>query len=282
MGIILVHSDSLGGRSYFLGKRRDSFCYVDFMRGYIDRRYIHDYIRGMTRSEQERILSETFDVLWVDLWVHHNGKPFIRDRKYAGRKFRENMRQFRSAIARCHEQRMWADDAGWIMPKGRKRPREQDLHCGIREFYEESMYPTHPSELRMVEGARFSKTHTAFTLAKYETVYYVLQTETMELPCFAIAPNTFHGSCVSDEIELCAWMTRDEACAAVGKTSVYAQMLRELDATLSENAPVELVEIPEKIIFDLKLSSCRKMGLETFRLRVPHIPLSSGGWILEN
>jgi len=287
VGIILLHRNAAGGRSYLLGKRRDSFCYVDFMRGYIDRRYIRNYIAGMTLTEQNRLLHLTFVSLWEDLWVHHHGKPFIRDRKYAGRRFSENMSMFRHMI---RASRNHAKSTGWVMPKGRRRAREKDLHCGIREFYEESAYPTPPSKLRVLahqqaeaasQPVRLSRAHTAFTGIRYETVYYGLETDTPQTPAFTIPASSLREACVSDELELCKWMELEDACEALGRDSVYASMLREMDGLLAGDNP----PVPEEIVYEYTPRACHDSAASSSssynRVVIPCISMSDNGWVVE-
>jgi len=55
---------------YLLIQRRDSLGYIDIMRGKYrldDVDYISQQIRGMTRDEQERLISVPFDMLWEQL-----------------------------------------------------------------------------------------------------------------------------------------------------------------------------------------------------------------------
>ena len=64
---------------YLLVRRRDSLCYVEFLRGKykmdkID--YIHLLINGMTVEERGRLLMKPFEKLWSDLWNGQNTRQF--------------------------------------------------------------------------------------------------------------------------------------------------------------------------------------------------------------
>ena len=56
---------------YLLIRRKDSLGYVDFMRGkypLYNKKYLLNIISEMTVSEQKKLLTNTFEELWEDLW----------------------------------------------------------------------------------------------------------------------------------------------------------------------------------------------------------------------
>lgn len=58
-------------RTYLVVQRRDSYAYVEFLRGKYDvrnRQYIVDLFGSMTASERSAILSHSFQKLWDNLW----------------------------------------------------------------------------------------------------------------------------------------------------------------------------------------------------------------------
>lgn len=75
-GVIIfrIHPTS-GQREYLMIRRKDTLGYVDFVRGKyqvrendINRQYILNMFKQMTRKEKERIRTLPFDVLWTELW----------------------------------------------------------------------------------------------------------------------------------------------------------------------------------------------------------------------
>ena len=54
--------------------RKDSLCYIDFLRGKYSSIYNLDYLKllfsRMSSTEIERICNNDFDTLWNDLWIH--------------------------------------------------------------------------------------------------------------------------------------------------------------------------------------------------------------------
>ncbi len=64
-----------GHREYLMIRRKDTLGYVDFLRGKyqvrendVNRQYILNMFKQMTRNEKERIRTLPFDVLWNELW----------------------------------------------------------------------------------------------------------------------------------------------------------------------------------------------------------------------
>lgn len=64
-----------GQREYLMIRRKDTLGYVDFLRGKyqvrendVNRQYILNMFKQMTKNEKERIRTLPFDVLWNELW----------------------------------------------------------------------------------------------------------------------------------------------------------------------------------------------------------------------
>jgi len=75
-GVIIfrIHPTN-GQREYLMIRRKDTLGYVDFVRGKyqvrendVNRQYILNMFKQMTRKEKERIRTLPFDVLWTELW----------------------------------------------------------------------------------------------------------------------------------------------------------------------------------------------------------------------
>ena len=78
---IIVFKKTSEGLKYLMIRRRNSFGYIDFIRGKYDLddfEYIYNTILMMTVKEQNDLLTHTFEELWSDLWacpiqsIHHN------------------------------------------------------------------------------------------------------------------------------------------------------------------------------------------------------------------
>jgi 8-oxo-dGTP pyrophosphatase MutT (NUDIX family) len=82
-GVIIFRINPEHGlREYLMIRRKDTLGYVDFLRGKyqvrengVNRRYLLNMFKQMTRREKERIRTLPFDVLWNELWNPPTSTP---------------------------------------------------------------------------------------------------------------------------------------------------------------------------------------------------------------
>lgn len=135
-GLDLVKSNI----QYLLIQRRDSLGYIDIMRGKYkidDIDYISKQIHGMTRDEQERLLSVPFDTLWEQLW----GPPSEGSNPYKNEKetSRVKLMTLRNTLPDIIKSvNMSWPTPEWGFPKGRRDPYESEYMCALREMKEET------------------------------------------------------------------------------------------------------------------------------------------------
>lgn len=95
---------------------------------------------GMTVDEKHDILSLNFVQIWYRIWLntmHKNHTYFLSKNKFESTFVIDNGARLRRLIAKAgHSPKVWE------IPKGRKKNKlESDIHCAIREFYEETGVP---------------------------------------------------------------------------------------------------------------------------------------------
>ena len=145
-GIILFRP-SLKGIQFLMIRRKDSFGYIDFIRG----KYspynifqIQNIINEMAMHEKERILNETFDNLWKKMWcettnIQYKNEEFASAKKFdlirKGITINENIITLDEIIDKSSTD--W-NETEWEFPKGRRNNKEKDLDCALREFEEET------------------------------------------------------------------------------------------------------------------------------------------------
>jgi 8-oxo-dGTP pyrophosphatase MutT (NUDIX family) len=148
LGIILFRMNN-GVREYLLIMRKDTLGYVELIRGNYpinDLSYLQNIIEEMTISEKERILNETFETLWNNLWVENEEKKIkYRNEFYKSminfKKINEGFMvsgdkiKLNELIKTSYSQ--W-EEPEWGFPKGRRNLRENDINCALREFEEET------------------------------------------------------------------------------------------------------------------------------------------------
>lgn len=145
-GIILFRP-SLNGLQFLMLRRKDSFGYIDFIRGKyspynID--HIQSIINEMSIYEKEKILNETFDNLWKNMWGNVSNLQYRSEEFTSSKKFEiiksgiilDNIKITLKDIVEKSNTK-WTETE-WEFPKGRRNYQEKDIDCAIREFEEET------------------------------------------------------------------------------------------------------------------------------------------------
>jgi 8-oxo-dGTP pyrophosphatase MutT (NUDIX family) len=149
-GIILFRSSDKGPQ-YLMIRRKDSFGYIDFIRG----KYVCNNIQQLQKSidemsiqEKTKIISEPFDKLWNDLWGDNNNcsMQYRNEEVSSSKKFDvlnagvyvNNDKVTLDGLVKSSETK-WTETE-WEFPKGRRNFQEKDLECALREFEEETGY----------------------------------------------------------------------------------------------------------------------------------------------
>lgn len=139
-GIETVPSSNI---EYLLIQRRDSLGFIDIVRGKYkpgDYDYIKQQVRGMTASEQERILTTPFDTLWEELWgPPQEGSNHYRSEKELSRGKMEALRGGTPSLNTIIQDaaQKW-ETPEWGFPKGRRDFGESEYSCALRELKEET------------------------------------------------------------------------------------------------------------------------------------------------
>jgi 8-oxo-dGTP pyrophosphatase MutT (NUDIX family) len=128
-------------------RRKDSFGYIDFIRG----KYspynifqIQNIVDEMSLSEKERILTEPFDKLWIEMWGETSNIQYKNEESVSSKK----MDIIRNGVIIddttttlkniVEESTTHWSEPEWEFPKGRRNNKEKDLDCALREFEEET------------------------------------------------------------------------------------------------------------------------------------------------
>ena len=134
---------------YLLIRRKDSLGYVDFMRGkypLYNKKYLLNIISEMTISEQNKLMTCTFDDLWEDLWGEFVGIQYRSEEKISREKFNSlnvginNGKETYTLKSLLEEKPSLYLEPEWGFPKGRRNYHEKDFSCALREFEEETGY----------------------------------------------------------------------------------------------------------------------------------------------
>jgi 8-oxo-dGTP pyrophosphatase MutT (NUDIX family) len=179
-GVIAFRATN-SGIQYLMLRRKDSFGYIDFIRGKYSPyniSQIQDIVSEMSTEEKQRLLVEPFDVLWKNMWGD------ITTTQY---KVEENVSMKKMEIIREGvtvngeftnlEQIIQNSNTNWIeteweFPKGRRNYKEKDLDCALREFVEETGISA--SRLTIVENVLpFEETFIGTNHKSYKHKYFL-------------------------------------------------------------------------------------------------------------
>lgn len=119
--------------------RKHSIGYTDFLRGKWregDYAYISTLWNEMTHEERVGVRTRPHSLLWTEFW---NGDT-SRDRATEEAASRDKISRLDFARLDVLATDAWPSPE-WGFPKGRRRYRETDLGCAVREFQEETAIP---------------------------------------------------------------------------------------------------------------------------------------------
>jgi 8-oxo-dGTP pyrophosphatase MutT (NUDIX family) len=148
-GIILCRPSNKGIQ-FLMIRRKDSFGYIDFIRGKYSPYNIEQLqhtINEMSVIEKNQIITEPFNKLWAMMWGNTSSEnQFRNEESISVKKFElitngvyiNNVKYtLRDLVEKSDT--AWTETE-WEFPKGRRNPQERDLDCGLREFEEETGY----------------------------------------------------------------------------------------------------------------------------------------------
>jgi 8-oxo-dGTP pyrophosphatase MutT (NUDIX family) len=205
---------------YLLIRRRDSLSYVEFMRGKYNLSepdYIQQLINGMTRDEQLRLVSQTFDSLWSALWNNQNTRQYRNEHNLAKRMFellRNTGDVHGKLLVRYIEEstKEWGDPE-WGFPKGRRMPHESTESCALREFKEET--GCEPSIVTLIGGSEaFVEEYTGTNHVRYRQTYYIGLSNSD-----AKAEFQPHNRVMNREVGAIEWLPFEEAYLKIRSTN---------------------------------------------------------------
>lgn len=143
-GIILFTRDDNGMHKYLMIRRKDSFGFIDFMRGKYNTcniNQIQNIVNEMSNDEKQRILNVSFDKLWKEMWSDTPSSHYKNEEISSYKKF-ESLKNgivvSDDKIINVYDiinnsETNW-QETEWEFPKGRKNNKEKDLECALRNL----------------------------------------------------------------------------------------------------------------------------------------------------
>lgn len=147
---VIVFRSSDKGLQFLMIRRKDSFGYIDFLRGkYVihNKEQLQDIINEMSIIEKERIQNNNFETLWNMMWgetanlYQYKNEEISSQKKFDLLKAGIIINNEKNTLDHFIEESntKWLETE-WEFPKGRRNYQEKDLDCAIREFEEETGY----------------------------------------------------------------------------------------------------------------------------------------------
>ena len=145
-GIVLFRSSSKG-LQFLMIRRKDSFGFIDFIRGKYSPYNIfqvQNIVNEMSLVEKHEILTNSFDTLWLNMWGNSNNIQYKNEEVSSSKKMEtirngviinNNNITLRNIVENSSTK--W-NETEWEFPKGRRNHKEKDLDCALREFEEET------------------------------------------------------------------------------------------------------------------------------------------------
>jgi 8-oxo-dGTP pyrophosphatase MutT (NUDIX family) len=162
-------------------QRKDSLCYIDFVRGKYDiknRNYIQTLINKCSLSEKANLMTKEFKELWVNLWLLSDNFDEAPDYLKAYDKFNsltkgimynETLITVNSLVKDSNTSYEMSE---WEFPKGRRNMNENDFDCAKREFKEETSYEDGDYDI-ITNLCPFTEEFVGENKVKYKYIYYI-------------------------------------------------------------------------------------------------------------
>jgi len=139
---------NLRTHKYLMIRRKDSFGFIDFIRGKYNScniNQIQNIVNEMSNDEKKRITNDSFDKLWKEMWSDTPSSHYKNEEHSSYKKF-ESLKNGivigTDKIINVYDILNNSDtdwkETEWEFPKGRKNNKEKDLECALREFEEET------------------------------------------------------------------------------------------------------------------------------------------------
>lgn len=126
---------------YLLIRRKHSLGYLEFIRGKYkveDKQKIISLLKIMTPIEKEKILNNSFDELWTDIWKKTSYMQIYQNEYNRSKKKFTTLNNNNQLNKLVKETTLKFLTPEWGFPKGRRSNNENNITTAIREFKEES------------------------------------------------------------------------------------------------------------------------------------------------
>lgn len=211
-GIIAFHiSMETKEPKFLLYQRRDTFEYIEFVRGlWINEKQLPGMFSLMSAEERQRIREYTLRELWNDLWVNQNFEAYVAlGFSKAQKKYDQIKHKLSSYL---NDTQTYIIETHWGFPKGKKNPKETAIEAATREFEEETKLSK--TKLIIDNFQPFTELFKGTNRKMYGTYYYLAEYRSLteDLPPMKETPMGIRKQTVSEEAYVVKWFSFAEAC----------------------------------------------------------------------
>lgn len=128
---------------YIMIQRKDSLSFMEFIRGKYnvnDILYIRQLVSSMTLNEKNLLINKQFDEIWNYAWYQNSASNIKHTSEYIESKHKFEYLVTNNILSNITTNVMHVVDQEqeWGFPKGRRKLKESDIDCAVREFCEET------------------------------------------------------------------------------------------------------------------------------------------------
>lgn len=209
-GIICYKYNSDGIIKYLMIQRKDSLSFMEFIRGKYnvsDTFYIRQLISSMTNNEKNLLLKKQFDDIWNYVWYHNNNSSIKYTAEYIESKNKFEYLHSNNILPNIINNLIHVADQEqeWGFPKGRRKLKETDLDCAIREFCEETRLTSNDIEI-LSDIIPFEEIFFGTNNVLYKHTYYIAKIKNNDTSV------SIDETCLEQmrEVRALNWFTYDE------------------------------------------------------------------------
>lgn len=209
---------------FLLVCRKHTLGFLELVRGNYELETIDDInhligvFERMTYKEIESIKTQEFDTLWNQIWHlkqfnnNHKKEYEISSQKYqklkTGIEYENHQYDLNYVLAQMKSNYR---EPEWEFPKGRRKIKEDDITCAVREFKEETDFAD--VDFEILNANTISEIFMGSNHFNYKYIYYLAQSN----KAVAISETNFHQQI---EISNINWFSYDEATKTIRNYSL--------------------------------------------------------------
>ena len=185
-GIICYKTDENNKIKYIMIQRKDSLSFMEFIRGKYnvnDILYIRQLVSSMTLNEKNLLINKQFDEIWNYAWYQNNASNIKHTTEYIESKHKFEYLVSNNILSSITNNVMHVVDQEqeWGFPKGRRKLKESDIDCAVREFCEETRLTS--NDIQILEDILpFEEIFFGTNNVLYKHTYYIAKIIDKDIP----------------------------------------------------------------------------------------------------